>query len=82
MGVVYDYMLDEVRTDGGSGGSGGYPVPPCSNIRCLQQGETTVRIKWDDPEDLTVDGVALAEWGSCCGKLAIIRQGPMMARWW
>ncbi|MBR2112959.1 MAG: hypothetical protein IJ950_08600, partial [Helicobacter sp.] len=42
----------------------GYPVPPCSNIRCLQQGETTVRIKWDDPEDLTVDGVALAEWGS------------------
>lgn len=65
MGVVYDYMLDEVRTDGGSGGSGGaYPVPPCSNIRCLQRGETTVRIKWDDPEDLTVDGVALAEWGS------------------
>ena len=65
MGVVYDYMLDEVRTDGSSGGGGSaYPVPPCSNIRCLQQGETTVRIKWDDPEDLTVDGVALAEWGS------------------
>ena len=62
MGVVYDAKLHRVLVHSHDDEvTPALPVGACSNVRCLTQG-TTVRIKWNDPEDLVVDGVTLAKW--------------------
>ena len=67
MGVVYDAKLRRVLVHSHAGSdidgdvTPALPVAACSNVRCLTQG-TTVRIKWNDPDDLQVEGVTLAEW--------------------
>lgn len=38
-----------------------YPIESCKNIRCITQG-TTVRLKWEDPEDTVIAGETVAKW--------------------
>ena len=62
MGAVYDAKLHRLLVHSHDAEvTPALPVGACSNVRCLTQG-TTVRIKWNDPEDLVVDGVTLAKW--------------------
>ena len=41
--------------------TGLYAVGNCSNIRCITQG-TTVRLKWQDPNDTMIGDVLIAKW--------------------